>query len=433
MDIVVNGGALAQFQMARDKRWVAAWRSRSSSLHEQTWSNHLRPLMQTKSPAAGKIFDYQNGRYRYDLCQLLFTERLYISQPQDRLYALMHLAKDYVDGSIEVDYTKTSLEVMMDAAAYHVRSHHDLRFLYRTCLVAKNNTNDEEYEHLPRPTWLPQSWLGHENMLHMYTTRLQRTSTLPSCTISTTNRRLRMRGLRVDHLKSCFIDLASIETPRQFWNSMMGSYLLDSAGTGMENLPDEAFRILFGKAEHDMSDFAEGILCLDATSGSISEFYFWGEDKDIDARMLVLMKRAAISALDKLWQFSQDARYADQSLYLGGSEVPNPLFVNEVDTITTIALLQLYRSTPFDLVIMSRHNRLGCIPDCDFKSGDEIWIVLGLDEPLVLRPQSNGYYWHVCTAAMPSIQEHDDFLNLSSDIQPGDKIGEWVVEDIEIE
>jgi hypothetical protein len=34
---------------------------------------------------------------------------------------------------------------------------------------------------------------------------------------------------------------------------------------------------------------------------------------------------------------------------------------------------------------------------------------------------------------MPSIQEHDDFLNLSSDIQPGDKIGEWVVEDIEIE
>jgi hypothetical protein len=433
MDIVVNGGALAQFQMAGDKRWLAAWRSRASSLHEQTWYNHLRLLTQAASPAATKIFDYQNGRNRLDLFELLSIRDLYVSQPQDRLYALMHLAKDYVDGSIEVDYSKTRLEVMMDAAAYHVRLHHDLRFLHQTCLVAKKNTNDDEYEHLPHPTWLPQSWSGHETILHTYTRLLQRTSTPPSCTISTTNRQLRVRGMRVDHLKSCFIDLLHLKTPRQFWSSMMGSYLLDSAGTGMEYLPDEAFRILFGKAEHDMSEFSERILCLDATNGSISEFYFWGEDKDSDARMLVLMKTAAISALDKLWQFSQDARYADQSLYPGGLEIPNPLFVNEVEPIAQVALLQLYRSTSFDLVIMSRHNRLGRIPDCDFKSGDEIWIVLGFDQPLVLRPQSNGHYWHVCTTTIPSIQEHDDFLNLSSDIQPGDKIGEWVVEDIEIE
>jgi hypothetical protein len=378
MDIVVNGGALAQFQMARDEREIVAWRSRSSLLHEQTWCNHLRLLTQATSPAARKIFDYQNGRNRYDLCQLLFTEHLYVSEPQDRLYALMHLAKDYVDGSIEVDYAKTSLEVMMDAAAYQVRSHHDLRFLYKTCLAAKNNTNDEEYEHLPHPTWLPQSWLGHEKILYMYTTPLQRTLTPPSCTISTTNRRLRVRGMRVDHLESCLRDRSSLETPRQFCNSLLGSYLLDSAGTGMENLPDEAFRILFGQAEHETSEFAERILCLDATNGSISEFYFWGEDKDRDARMLVLMKRAAISALDKLWQFSQDARYADQSLFPGWSEILSPLFVNEVEPIAQVALLQLYRSTSFDLVIMSRHNRLGRIPDCDFKSGDEIWIVLGI-------------------------------------------------------
>jgi hypothetical protein len=433
VDLTVNGGALAQFQMARDKRWLVAWRSISSSSHEQTWYNHLRLLRRISSPAAKSIVNYQNGGDHFNLCHLLCTRDLYVSQPQDKLYALMHLAKDYVDGGIEVDYAKTSLEVMMDAAAYHVRSHHDLRFLYRTRLVAKNNTNEEEYEHLPYPTWLPQSWLGHKDISDMYTGRLQRTSMPPSCTISTTNRRLRVRGLRVDHLKSFLKDLASLETPRQFWNSLLGSYLLDSAGTGMENLSYEALRVLFGQTEDGMADFAEQILSLDATNGSTSKFYFWGKDKDSDTRMLVLMKRAATSALDKLLQLSQDARYADQSLFTGWGEVPNPLFVNEVDTITTIALRQLYFPDSFSSVIMTKLNRLGRIPYCDFKSGDEIWIVLGIDQPLVLRPQSNGYYWHVCTAAMPSIQEHDDFLNLSSDIQPGDKIGEWVVEDIEIE
>jgi hypothetical protein len=376
MDIVVNGGALAQFQKAGGERWRAAWRSRSSSLHEQTWYDHVRLLTQAASPAARKIFDYQNGRDRYDLCELLFTPHLYVSQPQDRLYSLMHLAKDYVDGSIEVDYAKTSLEVMMDAAAYHVRSHHDLQFLYSTRLVAKNNTNEVEHEHLLMPTWLPRSWLGDGHSSSVYMGGLQRRSISP-CTIDTTNRRLRVRGMRVDHLKSCLIDLIPLETPHQFWNSLLGSYLLDSAGTGMENLSYEALRVLFGQTEDGMAGFAEQISSLDATNGSISGSYFWGKDKDSDAHVLVLMKRAAISALDKLWQFAQDARYADQFLFTGWSGVFTPLFVNEVDNITTIALRRLYLPGLFSSVIMTRLNRLGGIPYCDFKSGDEIWIVLG--------------------------------------------------------
>jgi hypothetical protein len=431
MDIVVNGVSLVLFQVARAERWIRA--CRSTSMFEQTWYEHLWPLMRIRSPAATEVFRYRTSQRRADLCQILCFKNLHVSQPQDRLYAVMHLARDYKDGSIEVDYAKTIVEVMLDAAAYHVRCHRDLRFLYSTRLRGSNNGNENRDEPLLKPTWLPQSWLGDDDASTLFMSDVQRTSTPPSCTISTTNRRLRVRGMRVDHLQSWLEGLERNKTPRQFWNSSIGSYLLNSAGPKMEHLPHEAFRVLFGKTDNDMGMFAGRIRSLDATNSSTSQDYSWGKDKDSDARMLVLMKRAAILGLLGFLQLSHEPLYADEVLFAPPSQRLNPLFVSEIEPIAQVALRQLFFVNPFTSAIMTRLKRLGRKPECDFKSGDEIWVVLGTDIPLVLRPQPNGNYWHVCAAKIPSIQEHENILNLSSDIQPGEKIGEWVVEDIEIE
>jgi hypothetical protein len=431
MDVVVNGVSLAQFQAARAERWSRAFGS--ISMFEETWNDHLWPFARIQSPAAQDIFHYRTSQQRPNLCHILCFKDLYVSQPQDTLYAAMHLARDYEDGSIEVDYAKTIVEVMLDAAAYHVRCHRDLRFLYLSYLRGRDNGDDNRDEFLPKPTWLPQRWLGDDDVSTLLMRDVQRTSTPPCCTVSTTNRRLRVRGMRFDHMQSCLKGLEHNETPRQFWNSLIGSYLLDSAGTGMENLPYEAFRVLFGTADYEMSQFAERIESLDATNNSTNQKYFWGVDKDNATRMLVLMKRAAMLGLVRLSQLSKEPLYADEVLFAPSSQRLNPLFVDELEPIAQVAIRQLFYVHFFTSVTMTRLKRLGRIPKCDFKSGDEIWIVLGIDDPLVLRPQTNGNYRHVCAAQIPSIQEHEDILNLSSDIQPGEKIGEWVVEDIEIE
>jgi hypothetical protein len=78
----------------------------------------------------------------HNICDVLFIRRLYVTKLQDILYALMHLAIDYEDGGIEVDYDKSSIHVMVEAAAHHVRLHRDLRFCTRSTWyeAVKGNT-----------------------------------------------------------------------------------------------------------------------------------------------------------------------------------------------------------------------------------------------------------------------------------------------------
>jgi hypothetical protein len=150
-------------------------------------------------------------------------------------------------------------------------------------------------------------------------------------------------------------------------------------------------------------------------------------------RMQVTMKGAAISRLVRISQLSQDYRHADEKLVDRQTVGLNRIIVDKMEPAAQVALREPFQESDLKSIIMTELKRLGRIPHCDFKRGDEIWIVLGIDYPLVQRPRLNGYYCHVCAAYIPSIQEHEEILNLSSDIQPGDKIGEWVVENIEIE
>lgn len=57
------------------------------------------------------------------------TYNLKSSRIHDRVYAIMHLADDFKENDIEVDYNKTASQVMIDAADHHIRRHRNLRFL----------------------------------------------------------------------------------------------------------------------------------------------------------------------------------------------------------------------------------------------------------------------------------------------------------------
>jgi hypothetical protein len=97
---------------------------------------------------------------------------------------------------------------------------------------------------------------------------------------------LRVRGMRIDHLRFCLIYLNIYDhngiTPRLFWDSLMGLFLRVFGGTGMRNLPHDAFEVLFGASDNDTVRFAERIADPDADKSSVSQYFSWGRDKDKD-------------------------------------------------------------------------------------------------------------------------------------------------------
>jgi hypothetical protein len=62
--------------------------------------------------------------------------KLVMSDGHDRIYALMHLAKDYNDGGILVDYSKPAMNGLVDAAAYLVNKTYTLELLHSSILGA---------------------------------------------------------------------------------------------------------------------------------------------------------------------------------------------------------------------------------------------------------------------------------------------------------
>jgi hypothetical protein len=126
--------------------------------------------------------------------------------------------------------------------------------------------------------------------------------------------------------------------------------------------------------------------------------------------------------------WSRDARYTDERLFSYNGLNENLLKLTDVARNLAWGRI-VSRIRPLT-IIMTRTQKLGLVPQCRIEGRGEIWTALGCGIPLLLRPQPNGAYWHVCAADIPKFQKDELLQGLSTDIQLGDKIGEWTVEDI---
>jgi hypothetical protein len=375
------------------------------------------------------------------LCDLL-GHNLHVTLPQDRVYALMHLAQDYEDGGIAVDYSHSGIDVLVEAAAYHVQVHRNLRFLKNTFLrVESNEDNNEDsiedsYEGQDEnvPTWIARSWLCDDTHLNVGDWP---ETTVTSClakSISKADRRLHMRAMRVDHVRSCLTRglTSGTLTTSEIWNSSLGSYLRNFAGPGAEHLPPTASEVLFKISESELKEYIKLVEVYSKARGDRtfqSLLLDWHED-DKD-RIFATLREASSSALSVLLQLSQDPLRGNQDIFQDC--VVETELLEGIDPVTMATIHQLLWRLYCALFIDTRTKGLGRVANCAIDDGDEIWIALGCDMPIVLRPQSNGRYWFVCAADIPEIRDDENLKQFTSDVQPGDKIGEWIVEDIEIE
>ncbi|KAH6870346.1 heterokaryon incompatibility protein-domain-containing protein [Alternaria rosae] len=364
-------------------------------------------------PSAIEMFAvHGDQRLKHDLIALLTRSGgMQVSKGHDRLYALMHLAGDYEEGGITVDYEKNEQQVMADAAAYHINLHQNLNFLtesFRDGAEAAGISRPHETTCL---TWIPEGWMGRDTegigfdledvddseAVH---NRGIRHTECPANAVDIKNLRLSIRGVRLGWVRQCFVSSTNVfTTVSELWASSLGEYLqlyLERASTSSS--------LEFSRAINDEID---------------------GRKHDHECIR---------TGLSYSLELSKAPEQASRSFGYGGEDILDLLApLEKSNPRAWFALRDVLRALRGRYCIKTNDEYFGRVPECNIREKDEIWLVLGCPQLVVLRRQPSGRYWHICPVRVPALDEHEDVARVSSKIQPGDKIDEWTVEDIELE
>jgi hypothetical protein len=376
------------------------------------------------------------------------------SRIHDRLYAIMHLADDFQENDIEVDYNKTASQVMLDAADHHIRRHRNLRFLDDSYRSDFDRTGYPEHNsECSFPTWIPRRWLGsspyglpiwssekspgheitireqmeddedssdkifatgkyaHNKRSVRFLTNLPDDELFTTCasdSVDMTNMRLRVRGMKVGEVQTVLsLPLESGNdgmTVAQFWSSRLGQHI-----------------------------------------GS----YFCREERQIPLGMVRALNNLwtnrdfnyedAVFGLKWFYDCSTKPDLADHHIGTSGhliNALLAPLRDHPIGDATINAISHIIVELFCRKGILTDKDQFGLVPECDIRAGDEIWMLLGYSYPSVLRKQPNGTYEYICTARIPVLMDgiigHTDIRRFSKKATPGEQIGEWMIEDIEL-
>ena len=398
MNVTFDGIAVAGFQEAIDGVYLDDSRDHFSKWSLNTVEKLRGPLTR---PVSAEMFAVHGQRgHRYSLIYNLFRSYyMEVSKGQDRLYALMHLAKDYEEGHIIVNYSKTVEQAMADAATYHISQHQNLDFLLMS--FRHNETSN--------PTWIPEGWMGHnpEGMALLWdagqeSEHFEHTEcSLES--VDTRNLRLCIRGMKVGSVRQCIV--SDVNTPvaemtlAEFWKSSLGEYILPYLGDTDTGLPRDFSRAIRG--------------------GNLGR----GHDHE-----------SIQAGLSYLWELGRNPEQASRVLNYGADDILDLLApLKNSNEPAWAAIRVVLRTLHRRSFIITDSQHIGLIPECNVREEDDIWRVLGSSHSVIVRRQPSGRYWHICTAYIPALVEHEHMVHFSSKIRPGDQIGEWTVEDIELE
>ncbi|KAH7084175.1 heterokaryon incompatibility protein-domain-containing protein [Paraphoma chrysanthemicola] len=347
------------------------------------------------NPASSFLREYKSGNRYLSLVELLYScRKAEAARPQDRLYAIMHLAYDYEQGAINVDYSKSLVQTMLEAASSHVNRIGDLGdyFLHISSWYEDLNADGRVLEQEIMPTWIPRVWFGINastgGVVFRYHNRNRlRTRCIPN-SVDTLTRRLTIRGVKVESVGRLLGHQLRLPgtTIGQFWSSDLGRFLDSHSHGDWKLLPRDVTKVL----------------------AAPSSEAFGHED--------------CVSALEHLSLLDRD-----MTLLHAMDTYPPSTITRKGFRYFTIDLRR-------NVAFLTREGYFGSAPLCGLKQGDEIWMILGCNTPIIVRPQPNGAYWHICTTYIPKIIEHEDIVqHLTSDVKPGDKVGQWTVQDIQLE
>jgi hypothetical protein len=442
MNVAVLGTNFFQFREAIEEMKVAAVKKSDLTTWYQIRSAlHIVDLADRKT-----LIDMLKG-----------TFHLKSSRIHDRLYVIMHLADDFQENGIEVDYNKKASQVMLDVIDHHIRLHRNLRFL-----DASYHTDFDKTEYLEHnsecsfPTWVSRRWLG-SNLYGMAITSFQKDhgqkfavgeqldddedssgkifsngkyahnkrtvevltkfpdqklfTTCAPDSVDMTHTRLRVRGMKVGEIRTVLLlplddddDGGHGMTVAQFWSSSLGQHIGSYFCLEERQIPLDMVRALVRAWSIEKFNYEDAVLGL-------KWFYDCSTKPDL-----------------------ADCHIGWSGYLIDALPVPqrDHITCGAVVSVMTHIVTQLWRRKG----ILTDKDHFGLVPECNIRAGDEIWMLLGHSIPSVLRKAPNGTYEHICSGRIPvlmdSIVGHTDIRRFSTKAAPGEQIGEWTIEDIEL-
>lgn len=389
MTVVISHQSLLSFQEACVRRLLLTQHSTSAT--SIPWRAQLSRLIANSAPAA-HIAVYKINETIILLSLLNSCKYLNVTDERDRVYGIMHLAKDYQQGNIIPDYTKTVIDVSIDALDHHMTRHQTMDFL-----CYRHSARDDSFDN-DSPTWLPQWLSGREEtgrkMQYRFPSMMD--TKCPPDSLSADRRCLRLRGMKIDSVRRCVnAGSTGLISSKQFWESSIGLFIQDIAGPRMAELPRAMYDVL--------------------SSGYTSD-----ERPSYDA---------TVAGLLAFRNLSENVQHADRELGSFGEHMLDPS--GGLDDATKGAIRRMLWSLDERMVILTETQEVGLVPACIVSEGDEIWITLGCPVPVILRPHLGGYR-HICTAYIPGLMRSPTIHELKSDAREGDTCGLWTVTDIEV-
>lgn len=397
-DAIVSHDALLQFQtLLRLRTHVVL----DTALSELSWQNVLLKFGTFNAPALDIPRFWQwfaAGAAPSNPGTLLplleGCSNLQVTDKRDYVYGLMHLATDYEEGRIAVDYDKTLDEVFKSAIAFHIERHRNVDFLSQTCLEPEDDRLRNR-----TPTWVPR-WsaysVGKFPINRGYGAAAQ-TVCLDS-PISSDGNYLQIHGFQVDHVERADRALGHQNeiTVSQVWQFVCRLALQlrppdvpIGAGFPVPFALWDIFTVRHSKMEHEEYDTMERAL------RALRELAHADDTRDL------LVGHHGISIADELNKLDQD--------------IQNCIF-------------GLLLSMDGRLAIVTRENRVGIMSLGAVEEGDEVWVIFGCHMPVVLRRQISGLYILVGPAYISGLMEGEMVKSLPEQVSVESKWGPYTVE-----
>lgn len=401
-NVVVSHDALLQFQTLLRLRIHIAL---DSALTDLSWQTVLLKFGPFYAPA----LDIPSFRRWFDagdapsnpgtlLALLEGCSDLQVTDERDYVYGLMHLATDYEEGKIVVDYDKTLDEVFKSAIAFHVGRHRNVDFLCQTC-------QEPEEERLSRgmPTWIPR-WpsksFGAFPINRGYGAAAQ--TVCLNNPISNDGNHLQIHGFQVDYVDRVDRTLGHQKeiTIAQVWQFVcrLALQLRPSGvppGTGFP-VPLalwDIFTVRHSTEEHESYETME----------------------------------RAMRALRQLAHTD-----GTRDLLVGDHGISIARELNKLDQDVQNCIFGLFLSMDGRLAITTRGNRVGIMPLCAIEEGDEIWVIFGCHMPVVLRRQITGLYVLVGPTYISGLMEGELVKSLPEQLSDGSKCGPYTIQTLSL-
>ncbi|CAN9374598.1 unnamed protein product [Alternaria alternata] len=235
-------------------------------------------------------------------------------------------------------------------------------------------------------------------------------TTCATDSVDMTHMRLRVRGMKVGEVQTVlslpFDGVGSFDgmTVAQFWSSSLGQHIGSYFCHEERQIPLEMVRALRNPRSKKDFDYEDAIFGL-------KWFYDCSTKPDLADQHIGALGLTTNALLAPLHD--------------------HPNYGAAANAVSHI-IIELTRRKG----ILTDKDQFGLVSECNIRAGDEIWMLLGHSIPSVLRKQPDGTYEHICTARIPvlmdSIIGHTDIRRFSRKAAPGEQIGEWTIEDIEL-